>query len=61
MWALIIAGLMVSRLPTLSFKTVRVSPRLIAPLLVLVGVAAAVLMIVPFLGLAHHRAGLPRE
>ncbi len=50
-WAVIVAGLMVSRLPTLSFKTVRVPPRLIAPLLVLVGLAAAVLMIAPFLGL----------
>ncbi|WP_219419063.1 CDP-diacylglycerol--serine O-phosphatidyltransferase [Pseudonocardia nigra] len=52
LWALVIAGLMVSRLPTLSFKTVRVPPRYIAPLLVLVGLAAAVLITVPFLGLA---------
>ena len=35
---------MVSRLPTLSFKTVRVPPQFIAPLLVLVGLAAAVLI-----------------
>jgi CDP-diacylglycerol---serine O-phosphatidyltransferase len=52
LWALLIAGLMVSRLPTLSFKTVRVSPNHVAPLLVLVGIAAAVLITVPFLGLA---------
>lgn len=51
-WALVVAALMVSRLPTLSFKTVRVSQRFIAPLLVLVGVAAAVLVTAPFLGLA---------
>lgn len=52
LWMVLIAGLMVSRLPTLSFKTVRVSPNYIAPLLVLVGVAAAVLVTMPFLGLA---------
>jgi CDP-diacylglycerol--serine O-phosphatidyltransferase len=52
LWALVTAGLMVSRLPTLSFKTVRVPPRLIAPLLVLVGLAAAVVVTAPFLGLA---------
>jgi CDP-diacylglycerol---serine O-phosphatidyltransferase len=51
-WALVVAGLMVSRFPTLSFKTVRVPPRYIAPLLALVGIAAAVLITVPFLGLA---------
>jgi len=50
-WALIVAALMVSRLPTLSFKSVRVSPNYIAPLLVLVAIAAAVLITVPFLGL----------
>ena len=50
-WAVIVAGLMVSRLPTLSFKTMRVPSRLVAPLLVLVGLAAAVLVTVPFLGL----------
>jgi CDP-diacylglycerol--serine O-phosphatidyltransferase len=51
-WTLLIAGLMVSRVPTLSFKTVRVSQRYAAPLLVLVGVAAAALVTAPFLGLA---------
>ena len=50
-WAVVVAGLMVSRLPTLSFKTVRVPARLVAPLLVMVGLAAAVLVTVPFLGL----------
>jgi len=51
-WALVVAGLMVSRLPTLSLKTVRVPAAAVAPLLVVVGVAAAVLVTVPFLGLA---------
>ena len=37
LWAVVVAGLMVSRLPTLSFKTMRVPSRLVAPLLVLVG------------------------
>jgi CDP-diacylglycerol--serine O-phosphatidyltransferase len=57
LWTLLIAGLMVSRLPTLSFKTVRVSQRYAAPLRVLVGVAAAVLVTAPFLGLAVVAAG----
>jgi CDP-diacylglycerol---serine O-phosphatidyltransferase len=52
LWALVAAALMVSRLPTLSFKTVRVPPRLIAPVLVIVGLAAAVIVTAPFLGLA---------
>ncbi|HYH32044.1 MAG TPA: phosphatidylcholine/phosphatidylserine synthase, partial [Pseudonocardia sp.] len=51
-WALVVAGLMVSRLPTVSFKSVRVPANYIAPLLVLVGLAAAVLITVPFLGLS---------
>ncbi|GEL17072.1 CDP-alcohol phosphatidyltransferase family protein [Pseudonocardia asaccharolytica] len=57
LWVLIVGGLMVSRVPTLSLKAVRVSPRLIAPLLVLVGLAAAVLLTVPFLGLAVVAVG----
>jgi len=51
-WALFAAALMVSRIPTLSLKSVRVRPRWIAPLLVLVGVAAALLLTAPFLGMA---------
>ncbi len=50
-WAVVVAGLMVSRLPTLSFKSIRVPQRLVAPTLVLVGLAASVLVIAPFLGL----------
>jgi CDP-diacylglycerol--serine O-phosphatidyltransferase len=49
LWALFAAGLMVSRLPTISLKTARVPPRLIAPVLVLVGLGFAVLVAVPFL------------
>lgn len=55
--ALVTAGLMVSRLPTLSLKTVRVPQRMIAPLLVVVCVIAAVLLTVPFLGLAIAALG----
>ncbi|MFR9801537.1 CDP-alcohol phosphatidyltransferase family protein [Pseudonocardia sp. RS010] len=51
-WALCTAALMVSRIPTLSLKAARVRPRWIAPLLVLVGVAAAILLTAPFLGMA---------
>jgi len=57
LWALVVAGLMVSRLPTLSLKTVRVPPRYVAPLLVGVGLAAAALITVQFLGLAIVAAG----
>ncbi|MDN5859517.1 MAG: phosphatidylcholine/phosphatidylserine synthase [Pseudonocardia sp.] len=57
LWALVVAGLMVSRLPTLSLKTVRVPAAAVAPLLVVVGVAAAVLVTVPFLGLALVAVG----
>ncbi len=52
LWALLAAALMVSRLPTVSFKTVRVSPNAVAPLLVLVALLAAVLVTVPYLTLA---------
>lgn len=51
-WALLVAALMVSRLRTLSMKTMRVPAQLIAPLLVLVGLAGAALITVPFLALA---------
>jgi CDP-diacylglycerol--serine O-phosphatidyltransferase len=51
-WAVVVSALMVSRLPTLSLKSVRVPPQLIAPMLVGVGVGAAVMVTAPFLGLA---------
>jgi len=43
---------MISRLRTLSMKTVRVPAEFIAPLLVLVGLAGAAIITVPFLALA---------
>jgi CDP-diacylglycerol--serine O-phosphatidyltransferase len=49
LWALLAAGLMVSRLPTISLKTARVPTRLIPPALVLVGLGFAVLVVAPFL------------
>ncbi|WP_210025375.1 CDP-diacylglycerol--serine O-phosphatidyltransferase [Pseudonocardia parietis] len=56
-WALVTAGLMVSRIPTVSLKTVRVPQRAIAPLLVGVAVIVAVLFTVPFLGITIAGAG----
>ncbi|HZG88808.1 MAG TPA: phosphatidylcholine/phosphatidylserine synthase, partial [Pseudonocardia sp.] len=56
-WTVLVAGLMVSRFPTLSFKTARVSPNWVAPVLVLVVVAAAVVVTMPFLGLAVVSVG----
>lgn len=50
-WMVLTAGLMISRLHTLSMKTIRVPPRFIAPLLVLVGLAAALLITLPVLAL----------
>ena len=52
LWMLLVAALMISRLRTLSMKTMRVPAQLIAPLLVLVGLAGAALMTHPFLTLA---------
>ncbi|HWN36565.1 MAG TPA: CDP-diacylglycerol--serine O-phosphatidyltransferase [Pseudonocardia sp.] len=51
-WMLLVAALMISRLRTLSMKTVRVPAGFIAPLLVLVGLAGAAIITVPFLALA---------
>ncbi|WP_156934870.1 CDP-diacylglycerol--serine O-phosphatidyltransferase [Pseudonocardia spinosispora] len=50
-WMVLTAGLMISRLHTLSMKTIRVPPQFIAPLLVLVGLAAALLITLPVLAL----------
>jgi CDP-diacylglycerol--serine O-phosphatidyltransferase len=50
-WMVLVAALMISRLPTLSMKTIRVPPQFIAPLLVLVGLTAAMLITVPFLAI----------
>jgi len=51
-WMLLVAALMISRLRTLSMKTVRVPAEFIAPLLVLVGLAGAAIITLPFLALA---------
>ncbi|GAA1386971.1 hypothetical protein GCM10009613_21810 [Pseudonocardia kongjuensis] len=56
-WALFTAGLMVSRIPTVSLKAVRVPQRAIAPLLVGVGAIAAALFTVPFLGVTVAATG----
>ncbi len=51
-WTVAIALLMVSRVPTLSAKTVRVPPRAVAPVLVAIAGVAAAVITVPFLTLA---------
>ncbi|MFP5019535.1 CDP-diacylglycerol--serine O-phosphatidyltransferase [Pseudonocardia phyllosphaerae] len=56
-WVLLTAGLMVSRIPTLSLKAVKVPQRAIAPLLVGVVVIVAVLFVAPFLGIAIAALG----
>lgn len=60
-WTLLIAFLMISRLPTLSFKRIRVPPRAVLPLLLAVLLAAAVVvsypsqaLIVAMLGYVGH-------
>jgi CDP-diacylglycerol--serine O-phosphatidyltransferase len=51
-WSVAIAALLISRIPTLSVKTFKVPARMAAPLLVLVGLAAAAVITYPFLALA---------
>ncbi|MGI8309739.1 CDP-diacylglycerol--serine O-phosphatidyltransferase [Saccharopolyspora sp. ASAGF58] len=51
-WMVLIAALMVSRVPTLSLKTVKVPPRAAAPLLVLVALLAAAIIMFPLISLA---------
>jgi CDP-diacylglycerol--serine O-phosphatidyltransferase len=50
-WTIAVAMAMVSRLPTLSMKTLRVSPRAMAPLLVLIAGLAAAVITFPFASL----------
>lgn len=50
-WTITVAVAMVSRLPTLSAKTVRVSARAVAPLLVLIAGLAAAVITFPFASL----------
>ena len=51
-WTVAIGALLISRIPTLSLKTFRVPARLVAPLLVLVGLLAAAVVTYPMLALA---------
>lgn len=46
-WTVAVAALLISRIPTLSAKTVRVPAKAVAPLLVLVGLAAAAIITFP--------------
>ncbi|ONI81741.1 CDP-diacylglycerol--serine O-phosphatidyltransferase [Saccharothrix sp. ALI-22-I] len=50
-WTVGIALLLVSRIPTLSVKTIKVPPRFAAPLLVLVGLLAAAVITFPLVAL----------
>lgn len=50
-WLLCVAYLMISRIPTYSFKLLRIKRELVLPTLVLVGFAAAVLVSYPWLTL----------
>ncbi|WP_407649513.1 CDP-diacylglycerol--serine O-phosphatidyltransferase [Goodfellowiella coeruleoviolacea] len=51
-WTVAIAALLISRIPTLSVKTIKVPPRAVAPLLVLVGLLAAAVITYPLVALA---------
>jgi CDP-diacylglycerol--serine O-phosphatidyltransferase len=51
-WTLLIAGLMISALPTFSFKGMRIPPAFVVPVLVGVGLVAALLVSLPWLTLA---------
>ena len=51
-WTVAIAAVLISRIPTLALKTVRVPPKAVAPLLVLVGLLAAAVVTYPMVALA---------
>lgn len=51
-WIVAVAALAVSRVPTLSLKTVKVPPKAVAPLLVLVALLAAGVVVFPLISLA---------
>jgi len=52
LWTVGVAALLISRIPTLSLKTIRVPPRLVALLLVGVGLLAAAVITYPMVALA---------
>ncbi|GAB1514763.1 CDP-diacylglycerol--serine O-phosphatidyltransferase [Actinophytocola sp. KF-1] len=51
-WTVGIAALLISRIPTLSLKTIKVPAKAVAPLLVLTGLLAAAVITYPLLALA---------
>ncbi|WP_018682512.1 CDP-diacylglycerol--serine O-phosphatidyltransferase [Actinokineospora enzanensis] len=51
-WTIGVAALLISRIPTLAVKSIRVSPRAVAPLLVGVGLLAAAVITYPQITLA---------
>ncbi|MFB9906057.1 CDP-diacylglycerol--serine O-phosphatidyltransferase [Allokutzneria oryzae] len=51
-WTLLVAMLLISRIPTLSLKKLRIPAKAIAPVLVIIGIAGAALLTYPFLMLA---------
>ncbi|HET9141053.1 CDP-diacylglycerol--serine O-phosphatidyltransferase [Actinophytocola sp.] len=51
-WTVAVAALLISRIPTLSLKTIRVPAKAVAPLLVLVGLVAAAVITYPMAALA---------
>ncbi|HEY8372529.1 MAG TPA: CDP-diacylglycerol--serine O-phosphatidyltransferase [Pseudonocardiaceae bacterium] len=51
-WTVLTAVLLISRIPTLSLKTISVAPRAVAPLLVLVGLLAAAVIVYPLTALS---------
>jgi CDP-diacylglycerol--serine O-phosphatidyltransferase len=51
-WTVAVAALLISRIPTLSVKTIRVPAAAVAPLLVLVGLLAAAVITYPMIALA---------
>jgi CDP-diacylglycerol--serine O-phosphatidyltransferase len=57
LWTVAIAGLLISRIPTLSVKTIRVPAAAVAPLLVGVGLMAAAVITYPMLALAAVLVG----
>ncbi len=50
-WTVVVAMLLVSRIPTLSVKTVKVPPRFVAPSLVLIALLAAAIITFPLVAL----------
>ncbi|RJQ82593.1 phosphatidylcholine/phosphatidylserine synthase [Pseudonocardiaceae bacterium YIM PH 21723] len=51
-WIVVMAALLISRIPTLSLKTIKVSPTAMAPLLLLIAALAAAIISFPFGALA---------